>query len=116
MIWFDMQKMEFSFVDNEGRWSDLDRLLKLSQGKMLNLKSDLKRLLKACFVNNAEVEETDKTILKNIYAQIFQTEGSNSELESDHDEILNEFKYHFPFFGLSTAFKKFQTKCNHCFC
>ena len=80
-IWVDMPKMEFSFVDNDGRWSDLDCLMKLSQGNMSNLKSDLKRLLKACFVNNAEVEETDKTLLKNIYAQIFQTEESNSELE-----------------------------------
>ena len=109
-IWVDMPKMEFSFIDNEGRWSDLDRLMKLSQGNMSNLKSDLKRLLKACFVNNAEVEETDKTLLKNIYAQIFQTEESNSELESDHDKIKNKFKYHFPFFGLSAALKKSRQK------
>ena len=48
-IWVDMDKMEFTFIDNELKWSDIDQLLKTVADKDVTTKALLKRLLHTYF-------------------------------------------------------------------
>merc|ERR1711954_195056 len=38
-LWVDMDKIELSFLDNEGKWSDFDELLKKSVGEVTRTKA-----------------------------------------------------------------------------
>ena len=109
-LWVDMNKMEFTFLDDEGKWSDLNRLLKISQNDISKIKVELKRLLNTHFVEEATLEDKDFLSLKNIFTQIFQTECDTEEFNLDENDVCNQLMIHFPFFGVAAAFKKFQTK------
>ena len=72
-IWVDMNKMEFSFLDNEKQWSDIDKLLKTTAKKDITTKAELKRLLDSYFGKDSVYHHKDISLLQNIYAEIFQT-------------------------------------------
>ena len=109
-IWVDMKKMELTCIDDEGKWFDLDSLLKLSKVEITNIKKDLKRILTAHFVEEAVIEENDAISLQNIYCQLFQTEENQTDIELNPNEFFDKFLIRFPLFGITAAFKKFQTK------
>ena len=109
-IWVDMNKMEFSFLDNEQKWSDIDKLLQTAPDKGVTTKAMLKRLLRTYFGKDSVFHHTDIIFLENIYAEIFQTgEGSQDSNLGPH-KIVEQLVSHFPFYSLPSAFKKFQTK------
>ena len=49
-LWVDIDKMEFMYVDKDGRWIDLDRLVK-SSGSIMEVKKGLKMLLEDYYEN-----------------------------------------------------------------
>ena len=90
-IWVDMNKMEFIFLDDEGKWSDLNILLKLSSIEILDIKSKLKTILNSYFVDGSVIEGIDASTLYKIYCQIFQTEEDQANIESDPNNFVNNF-------------------------
>ena len=109
-IWVDMNKMEFSFVDNEMKWSNIDQLLKTTTKKNSNSKRELKRLLQTYFGRDSVYHHRDIALLKNIYTEIFKNQGGAADCNREPHRMVEELVNHFPFYGLTTAFKKFQTK------
>ena len=56
------------------------------------------------------IEENDFESILNIYNEVFQTENVEDQIEENRDSFVREFFNRFQLFGLSSAFKKFQTK------
>ena len=69
------------------------------------IRVELKRLLNKYLVQKDSLSDSDEMKLKDIYEDVFKTEFR--EKETNIVEMLLE---HFPFFGITSAFKKFQTK------
>ena len=107
-LWVDMKKMEFSFVDKDGMWGNLDDLLKSAVNK-LDIKKELRHLLIKHFVKGETLDGQDTENLKSIHQQVFHTKNEDF-IEETSDEFGMEFLNMFKLFGLSSAFKKFQTK------
>ena len=104
-----MEKMEYTFIDKDGRWGNLDNLLNSTKSK-LEIKNEFKRLLNKYFVTEDTIEENDFESILNIYNEVFQTENVEDQIEENRDSFVREFFNRFQLFGLSSAFKKFQTK------
>ena len=104
-LWVDIEKIELTYVDNDCKWFDLDSLIELSECKG-DVKQELSRLLAKFNVDKKPIEENDAQILHDIFRNIFETDNSQPHIEEGVEDLLKRF----PLFGLSSAFKKFQTK------
>ena len=109
VIWVDMEKMELTFIEKDGCWGNLENYLKSSKNKV-EIKNDLRKLLTKHFVKGENFEEDDVECLQKIYHQIFQIEDDQTYIEENSESFVHSFLNKFKLFGLSAAFKKFQTK------
>ena len=101
--------MELTYIDDEGRWVNLDSLLKMS-GSKKEIKQKLKCVLDSYYVQGNVIEEEDAKKLFELFRNIFETGNSQTLNEEMPDKLFEDFLKRFPLFGLGTAFKKFQTK------
>ena len=100
-IWVDTKKMELTFIDSDGRWKPLHNLIK-SKLEKHETEKELRRLLTKYFVDRDIFNEADSESLYEI---------SRKFLPSEHDNVhTDKFINRFCLFGLSAAFKKFQSK------
>ena len=79
-----------------------------SSDRKTYIKKELGQLLKKHFTNNEHFTDTDYEKLKFIYKELFGQFHINNDNDMLNEE-LNEFLDMFKLFGLSSAFKKFQT-------
>ena len=107
-IWVDIERMEMTYVDQEGRWMDLDSLI--SSGNKMEVKQELRSLLEEYFVKGTVFKEEDAQKLYGIYKDNFEEDVSKTAIDEHSDQFVDDFLRQFPLFGLSKAFKKFQTK------
>ena len=108
-IWVDMKKMEFQFLDDKGRWSDFESLFKKDVYDDEQLKKTIKNVLKDHFVDGLVLNQEKKIAICSFYEKHFETEDENYEIDKDSSMFLEKFIDRFPLYGLSSAFKKFQS-------
>ena len=108
-IWVDMKKMEFTFIDKEGKWENLESLIQKSVNKSV-IEEQLSYVLEKYYVKKEIIREDDSKLLHKIYQEIFQTKHEELDIEEHSDQFVEDFLNMFQLFGLSSAFKKFQTK------
>ena len=110
-LWVDLAKMEYNFEDKDGNWKKMDDLL---NKKGISEKSKLQHHLKVLLSRKHQEP-------KNMQAQ-HECQVNDNELEASTDELCEVFSntnenldkdtllLRFPLYGISTAFKKFQTR------
>ena len=110
VLWVDVNKMEYYFSDENGQWKDIEDMLpkqKESKDEKLytaKIKNEIKDLILKKHLGDERQE---------VLAQR-EFEEMNKTLSIRHDEVANKTPAdslisRFPLFGISSAFKKFQT-------
>ena len=105
-IWVDIDKLEFTHVDKDGRWVDLESLIRLSGGNM-DVKQNLRKVLEAYYVHGKVTKEDEAEKCYKIYRKYFEID--NDQLVTE-EMFVEEFLSRFLLYGISSAFKKFQRK------
>ena len=107
-IWVDTKKMELTMVDLNGKWWNFNNVRNVSEkSQMVN---DLYRLLSKYFVKKENLEKKDKDIIFKIYEAVLNSKLGSFDVDEHSDQFVEDFLGLFQLFGLSAAFKKFQTK------
>ena len=108
-IWINMNKMEFQFSDNKGKLADFDDLFEKGNAEDEYLKMTLKEMLKDTFVDGFVLSAEQEKALLTFYRKYIETEDLTNEMEKDAMVFFYNFLKRFPMYGLSSAFKKFQS-------
>ena len=108
VIWVDMKKMELINIDDDGKWINIDHVLELPTSEALKIKVGIKRLLQLHYNEENGIQGEDFVALEKISDKIFQSDVQQTE--KSQNNITNKFVNRFPLFGITTAFKKFQSR------
>ena len=108
VIWVDMKKMELINIDDDGKWINIDHVLELPTSEALKIKVGIKRLLQLHYNEENGIQGEDFVALEKISDKIFQSDVQQTE--KSQNNITNKFVKRFPLFGITTAFKKFQSR------
>ena len=110
-LWVNLDKMEYYVANSFNQWDDLDDLLLNFPGSLddsLNLKEEVKKVLEDVVqYNSKETVNAEEPVIKESLKDIFRylLEISNDQTDICPQQILSMF----PLFGISSAFRKFQT-------
>ena len=111
-FWLNMKKLEFFFLDDQECWTDFEFFFNPMDKQEMLVKKSIKAILKKYNNDSGILDYDDQKVLNDFYFNYVQT--SNDKVDTEKDEL--EFQQHllsrFPLFGISSAFKKFQTKEN----
>ena len=107
-LWVDMKKMELTFLDTDGKWQTIDNTVKAPVSEAIGIKEEIKRLLNIHYNVKKEFQGDDLNCLKQVSERLLL--NNDSESTKTPNDLSNQLAKHFPFFGLQSAFKKFQTK------
>ena len=103
VLWVDLEKMEYFIEDYEGNWLDLDDTLtkRFAEKKA---KQDIKDILDCiCHGNTENLDlKWDQKYIQDLFKLVF---GFSEDITLTYSNILERF----PLYGLSSAFRKFQT-------
>ena len=112
VFWVNMKKMEFFFEDDKGQMSDFDSLFDVKEAEEMVLKNKIKLILHK-YYNEGEILDIEDQSILNVfhhkYVQAFNDDAGNMQ---DCLEFQENLLSRFPLYGLSSAFKKFQTNEN----
>ena len=96
-------------MDNEGKWANFDSFFEKGNTEEDYWKNTLKEMLKDTFVDGFFLSEDQEEALLRFYSKYIETDTNMDEISSDIMKFFHNFLARFPLFGLSSAFKKFQT-------
>ena len=104
-----MKQMELTIVTRDGKWRKMENLLHSNKNKSI-IEEQLRKLLEKHFVRKEVIGVEDSKLLFNIYQEVFETADKDLDIDEHSDQFVDDFLGLFKLFGLSSAFKKFQTK------
>ena len=116
-LWVDIKKMEFYFKQENGDWTELNDFLSEKQNTDTEvvsadiLQNDLKKLFEKKYVGipdggnkfKEDSEDQERHELEDVLSKLFIKNDETKK--NDIDTLLSRF----PLYGISSAFKKFQT-------
>ena len=104
VLWLDLEKMEYYVENQNGQWCDLDTILSKSFAEN-NAKTYIKKMLNCICKNKVEDIENmwSKKKIQDLFRVILGVENEKQDLN------YHDFLKKFPLYGISSAFRKFQT-------
>ena len=109
VLWLDMKKMEYFFIDDKGNWSDFGNYFNPLDKQEKILMNAIKSIVKKFYSNDIILDSSDQTVLNHFYYQYVQTNNDRVDTDVDELKFQEDLMARFPLFGISSAFKNFQT-------
>ena len=100
----DINKIELTHVDKDGKWVGLDSLLVVS-GSKGSVQNSLKKVLEEYHLNGKFTEGNEAEQCYEIFRKIHKIDNDQ---QVTNEKFIEEFLQQFALYGISSAFKKFQ--------
>ena len=113
-LWVDLKKMETYFNQDNGNWAAFEDLFdnkQYTEHEIAKLRNDLKIMLEQKYSEENLVKPDPKLVdekIKKSVAKLHEIFTLHDEKPSDYNE--NSFLSRFPLHGLTSTFRKFQTR------
>ena len=63
VLWLDMKKMEFFFIDDKGHWSDFEKYFNPLEQQQILLKNTIKSIVNKFYTDGEILDCSDQTVL-----------------------------------------------------
>ena len=108
-FWVDMNKLEFCFLDDKGQWADFNNFFNPCDPQEMLMKNRIKSILSKFYKEESSLDSEEHNLLNEFYCHFVQVNVEEVDGEGVDLKFREDLMSRFPLFGLSSAFKKFQT-------
>ena len=73
VLWLDMKKMEYFFIDDKGHWSDFGKFFNPLEKQEMLLMNTVKSIVNKFYTDDEILDSSEQTVLNQFYYQMFQS-------------------------------------------